>query len=168
MITEFLPHVPLVGLIGLVLTGLIVGYTRRDSRVKAVKRNEEAGPDVEALRGSLSGQTMKVRLRLIGGPPTAHITVRSGTSWCSGVSGHRDSPVGADSTIEQPATNPLEAIDFYAHLKVQPRRDSDQVLSLIVEIEADDDRPRRWWRRDRPRRWTRQVSVPVEHPPMVH
>lgn len=168
MVTDLLPYVPFVGVAGVVLSGLMYGHTRRDSRAKAVERHEEAGPDVEALRGSLSGHTMTVRLRLVGGPATTHVTVRSGTSWCSGVSAHRDTQVGVVSTIEQPATNPMESIDLYAHLKVQPRRDSDQVLLLIVEVEAPDDRARRWWRRDRPRRWTRHVSVPVEHPPMVH
>lgn len=157
-----------LGLITATIAVLTFRGARRKSRDEASDRHEANGPDVQPVRGTIRGRTVEVRLQLVGGPPTMHVVVRGNAPWCTGVTNACNAPRTPGTHVEMPAMHPTSAFAVWAHLTVEPCRVDDDPLPLRVEIEADDDRPQRWWRRYRPRRWTRHVMVPLQRPPGTH
>lgn len=92
---------------------------RRAQRLEALARHDADGPTFEAGRGSFTGRTVPVRIRMVGGPGSVAVRVIPEMLWCAGLAvGASGGPVR--ESVHIPAVQPGEQFILTAHLVTEP------------------------------------------------
>jgi hypothetical protein len=127
-----------------------------DAERRETQRHEANGPQFDIVENQPNpNTTLTIRLRIRGGPPMSIYRITSPSTIVDGLS----LPQGTlFDVLLYPATEIGEVLNFIAHLKVMPARNTDTSLRLEIDIESCDDVTRTWHR---------TVSVPITEIPTL-